>query len=287
MKNLATQVLDVSGGQLAWDQMGPESPGSAQRLLVLVNGFQRTRQDFRALRRRLHQADPHLVSIALDNRGCGETVNSADFDVPDMARDVLKLASQVRGSLGLDQFALLGISMGGMISQVAAAHSESVSHLVLVSTTAGGVHRVWPGANGPAQVPESFGGWPDDPGEMMKKMQSYFGNRFLKSSPLLVSAMAKTVSQAGAAETSRQGAQQQYRATRHFDGTAALEALSRKTRALVVTGAEDRIIPPVNSEILAGMIPGSVLRVYPEVGHLILIEEPEVFAGDVANFLRS
>lgn len=287
MVNLSTQFLEAPGCKLAWDQMGPELQSSAERLLVLVNGFQRTRQDFRALRRRLHQADPHLVSIALDNRGCGETVNTADFDLTDMARDVLRLAGQVQQNLRLEKFALLGISMGGMIAQVAAAQSESVSHLFLVSTTAGGARRVWPGAAGSERVPESFSGWPVDADEMMTKMRSYFGSRFLKSSPLLVASMAKTVSKSHSAETALQGAQQQYTASRHFDGLASLKALSRETRVLVVTGEEDSIIPAANSEILVGLIPRSVLKVYPEVGHLILVEEPEVFARDVGDFLQS
>jgi 3-oxoadipate enol-lactonase len=285
--NPSAQFLDVLGARIMWDQMGPEAGNRAERILVLVNGFQRTRQDFRALRRRLHQADRGLVTVSLDNRGCGETVTSAEFSLQNMAHDVLEVARLAQLNHGLESCALLGISMGGMIAQVAASCTDAVSHLVLVSTTAGGVHRIWPGGVGPDQVPHVFGGWPSDPDALMTRMRSYFGSRFQKSSPLLVTSMARAVAQAGADGTSKQGAELQYRAGRFFDGTAALNALSASVRTLVVTGDEDHIIPPGNSERLAQLIPGADLKVYPGVGHLILVEEPDVFAADILEFLHN
>lgn len=57
--------------------------------------------------------------------------------------------------------------------------------------------------------------------------------------------------------------------------------------ALVVVGEEDEITPPVESERMAGAIPGARLVVIPEAGHLASLERPEVFDGVLRDFLRA
>ncbi|GEM_PF-517518 len=53
---------------------------------------------------------------------------------------------------------------------------------------------------------------------------------------------------------------------------------------LVVEGSEDRLIPPGEGEILAGGIPGSLLRVLPG-GHGLVYEAPGELTGAVAELL--
>jgi 3-oxoadipate enol-lactonase len=56
--------------------------------------------------------------------------------------------------------------------------------------------------------------------------------------------------------------------------------------ALIVVGEEDEITPPVESERMAGEIPGARLVVIPEAGHLASLERPDVFNGALRDFLR-
>lgn len=56
---------------------------------------------------------------------------------------------------------------------------------------------------------------------------------------------------------------------------------------LVVVGDEDEIILPVNSHYLAAHIPQATLRVLPEAGHSWVIEQPELFAELLREFLLS
>ncbi|MBD7996250.1 alpha/beta hydrolase [Arthrobacter sp. Sa2CUA1] len=59
-----------------------------------------------------------------------------------------------------------------------------------------------------------------------------------------------------------------------------------RSPALILWGAEDNVLPREDQETLAAHIDGSVLKVYPGVGHLVLWEVPEQVAEDAAAFFR-
>jgi pimeloyl-ACP methyl ester carboxylesterase len=52
----------------------------------------------------------------------------------------------------------------------------------------------------------------------------------------------------------------------------------------VITGKEDRLIPPANSRLLAERIPGAVLEELPG-GHLFTTEHPDLFNRRVVEFV--
>lgn len=56
---------------------------------------------------------------------------------------------------------------------------------------------------------------------------------------------------------------------------------------LIVWGAQDNLLPRSDQEALAARIDGAVLKVYPDVAHMVLWECPERVAEDAAAFLRS
>ena len=67
------------------------------------------------------------------------------------------------------------------------------------------------------------------------------------------------------------------------DSTPGLSGISVPT--LVVTGADDEVIPPEESEALAAAIPGARLRVLPDAGHMVAWEQPEAFARELRDWL--
>ena len=282
-----TQFMTFEHAQFAVDYV-PQSGPEATQLLLLVNGYGRTRGDFRAFRKRISALHPGLATVSFDNRSSGETRNDLpSYDVAQMARDAHFVAERFARKMDLQSYAALGVSMGGMICQRLASDAEQrkgglkLSHLVLVSTTPGGHLRVWPGAREPllTYVP-----WPRDEVSMRTRMEKYFGPRFRRSSPLLVDMMIKNMLKATSdpQADSRSGAQ--FAASAHFDGTSFLSQI--KTPTLVVTGTEDAIIPAENARALVATLRDARLVEYPEVGHLILIEEPEKFVADTASFLH-
>ena len=54
--------------------------------------------------------------------------------------------------------------------------------------------------------------------------------------------------------------------------------------ALIVWGMEDRILNPAGAEELRGLFPNSELRLMPGIGHLPMMEAPEIVARDYLTF---
>ncbi|TVS17542.1 MAG: alpha/beta fold hydrolase [Planctomycetaceae bacterium] len=68
------------------------------------------------------------------------------------------------------------------------------------------------------------------------------------------------------------------------DATASLTQISVPT--LVVTGADDALIPPTESETLAQVIRGAQLKVIPHAGHLVAFEQPGEFNQVLKEWLK-
>jgi pimeloyl-ACP methyl ester carboxylesterase len=264
---------------------------------------------------------PQLVTLSLDNRGIGQTTieNPGDITLEEMAHDVLELVQRLVEKHGFATWSLLGISMGGMIAQTAAFYASQLqlpspkeqtekgqidnttrfslpplSHLFLVSTTAGGDWRVFPPHTPPrSEIKFHKRTAPRSLEDVKNQMSRYFGSRFLANSPLLFELFCKNICKLEQEKVSSQEIsrdtlseeERQFYASLHFNGGAFLKKLEAQ-QIIVYTGDEDGVIPPQNSHYLQQQIPRSRLRVYPRVGHLILIEEPENFAQDVASALN-
>lgn len=285
-ENGKTQFLEVEGARLAYDVNVQLDDSS---LLVCVNGFQRSRLDFRAFRNRLRQHFPSCATVAIDNCGIGETEITARsaLTIELMAEDVQMVVDHVLKKLSFDHYFLMGISMGGMISQACAAKDNKVTKLILISTSAGGKERVLPnGKVGSREIPENYGGWPLEEEALFKKMKPYFGQKFLEKSPLLVKTMVKNMLRYYHEKSEEGGSasQMQYTAVRDFDGTLLLPKI--KVPTLIVSGDEDAVIPPQNSEYLAKHLAQGRISLYPQAGHLLLIEEPEKLVQEISQFLQ-
>ena len=68
------------------------------------------------------------------------------------------------------------------------------------------------------------------------------------------------------------------------DSTALLAQVTVPT--LVVTGADDVLIPPSDSETLARAIRGAQVAVIPRAGHLVAFEQPELFNQALREWLN-
>jgi 3-oxoadipate enol-lactonase/4-carboxymuconolactone decarboxylase len=53
---------------------------------------------------------------------------------------------------------------------------------------------------------------------------------------------------------------------------------------LVITGSEDRMMPPENSRLLADGIPGAELHIVEDAGHLFFQEKPQEVNGVLTAF---
>ncbi len=68
------------------------------------------------------------------------------------------------------------------------------------------------------------------------------------------------------------------------DSTPTLQWIDPPT--LVIGGQDDQLIPPAESEKIAGGIRGARLEMLPDAGHLSNLEQPDLFNRSAAEFLK-
>src|ERR1700688_161234 len=214
--------------------------------------------------------DPELVEdlartfrvITFDNRGTGQS------DKPDAPYSIEMFADDAAGLLGkLDgpRAHVFGVSMGGMIAQeFALRHPTHTATLTLGCTTAGGTHSIPPPpeslkiltAPREGVSPEDVirRGWPL--GHTPKYIAENRG-KLEAAIPRLLKYPTPP-----------------YAFQRQLEATYPLKTYERlpqiKAPTLVVTGAEDVLIPAKNSEIIASQIPGAKLHLIAGVGHAFM-----------------
>lgn len=208
----------------------------------------------------------HFRVITFDNRGVGDT------DQPDVPYSIVQMADDAAGlldSLGVETAYVFGISMGGMIAQeLALRHPRRVRKLALGCTHCGIKHCV----PSPAWVTDVFRSLPGKQRERVVREcipinyspHTQQHNRQLIESliPLFVDNRQRL-----------HGYIQQINAVYAFDAYDRLSQIAAPT--LILTGADDVLIPPANSRIIAECIPNARLIEFPEAGHLFFIEKAE------------
>lgn len=215
----------------------------------------------------------HYQVISFDNRGVGDT------DQPDEAYSLGQMADDAAGllyALGVESAFVFGISMGGMIAQeFALRHPARVRKLALGCTHCGIKHCV----PSPAWVTEIFKSLPGKSREQVVRdcTPINYSPHTQQHNPQLIESLVPLF------VDNRQRLPaylRQLSAIYAFDTYDRLPQLSAPT--LVLTGADDVLVPPGNSGIIAERIPGARLIEFPDAGHLFFIEK----ADDVNRTLR-
>ena len=219
--------------------------------------------------------------ITFDNRGLGKSDKPVEpYTIKDMADDVVGLMDY----LGIDKAHILGVSMGGMITQeIAIRHPEKVRKLILASTTAGKDEK---GRHSP-QLLKSMGlkeGFSDediksvDIGGVVTSMNAYaFNGGVIKllATPYLWLRMKLF---------GIEGLKGQFEAAMTYSSVDRLHLIKAPT--LVITGTEDRIISPGESDLLASRIPDARLVKIEGGSHTVMVEKRGKFNREALDFLR-
>lgn len=250
-----------------------ESHGEGEPLL-LIRGLGSSADHWYA---QVPELSRHFRVITFDNRGIGRSGDPGGaFTVADMAADTAGLLD----ALEIDSAHILGLSMGGMIAQELALHyPQRVKGLILVVTHCGGEHQIKAGDEVMATLQRLA---VDDSLEARTEAATvFFAPQTLSERTDVVQEYA-AVSMKHPADT--EILQRQMSAVQTHD---AFERLDRiKAPTLVLTGADDVLIPPENSKILAERIPGAECRIIDGGGHQILIEQPEKCNRAIIDFLK-
>ena len=214
--------------------------------------------------------------IVFDNRDVGQSSYSdADYEVSDMAADALALAD----ALEIDSFDLLGMSLGGAISQhMALTAPERIRTLTLVVTYAG-LGR-WGAAR--ARTLRRFVEKMTPEEHVDNMMYLCFSEEFFENEQFAAAARE--------AMLSNPHPQRPEAFIRQLEAGSRHELRDRVGEIDLPThviGADrDVLVPCWKSEELAELIPGAKLTTL-RAGHALNIEAAEAFNAAVLEFLAA
>jgi pimeloyl-ACP methyl ester carboxylesterase len=232
--------------------------------------------------------DPALIDalaadrrvITFDNTGVGGSSGTTPDTIGQMARDAIAFLA----AMGLSQVDLLGFSIGSFVAQeITLIRPAIVRRLVLASSApqgAAGMHGWAPEVIGAVGTPHT-------------SPEEYIGVFFAPS---------QTSREAGGESVRRQYARTQDRdtattwATREAqydavctwgipDHSALQRVAAIACPVFVANGDSDPMILPHYSYLLAGLIPRSRVKIYPDSAHGFLFQHHAEFAADVETFL--
>ncbi|WP_161788443.1 alpha/beta fold hydrolase [Desulfonatronum thiodismutans] len=274
-----TGLVTAGDIQIAYREFGPleagkEAPGRAEahEHLLLIMGYGGL----------MEMWPPALIQglardrrvIVFDNRGMGFSGSSdAPYSIELFAEDALA----VLDGLGIEAAHVLGWSMGAFIAQeLVLGHPRRVDKLILLTGSCGGEAAIWPDE-------ATWNSLADLSGTLEERIQRMLNNLFpqgwLRQNPDPSAYLPPITAPIIDAHIQRQA-----QTLRSWPG--ACDRLSTISKpVLVITGTEDRVIPPENAHILTQALPHARAVEIQGGGHGVMYQEPERLAGLIDGFL--
>jgi len=261
-------TIQSNGITLAYDIQGAGHP------LLLISGIGYGGWYWRKLAPDLAA---HFQVITFDNRGAGGS------DKPDGPYTTAMMAADTIGlldGLGITRTHVLGHSLGGYIAQeVALARPDLVSKLILAATTTGGPNVIPITPEALKVIADRSG----DPVELFRRgVAVSTGPGFAERHPDVVEAL--WAYRASNPVPAAQYAAQVIAGAQH-NAEARLGNIRCPT--LILFGAEDKVVPPSNAELLAQKVTGAQVKILPGLGHHMAIEDPKTIVAIIVDFCHA
>ncbi len=217
--------------------------------------------------------------ITFDNRGAGRT------DKPDAPYSIELFADDTAGllrALEVPRAHVFGISMGGMIAQELVLRHQAIAQtLTLGCTAAGGEHSLPPPPEAIAALTAPRAGKTD--AELIREgwpflyTRNYIDRHREKLEAGIPALIEFTIPVFAY--------KRQLEATFRFNTYARLDQI--RTPTLVITGADDNLLPAGNSQIIAQRIPGARHHLIANSGHLFFDEATDEFLSVFVPFVKT
>lgn len=234
--------------------------------------------------------DPILVDtiaaqrevILLDNAGVGLSTGTVPLTVTQMARDAIAFFD----AMELERIDILGYSLGGMVAQeIALLRPRVVRRLVLAGTGPRGGQQMHGWTFDIERVANQANNGLDD-------LLHIFFEITESSRALGREYVQRAFNRAEGADRPNgpEVARAQYDAIVEWGipDQSQLNRLAGITQpTLVAAGANDMMIPTVNSQLLTDLLPDARLRIYADAAHGFLFQYPRQFAELVIEFLAA
>ena len=271
-----THVLNASNGV---DYAYRATGASDGNPLVMLQHF----------RGNLDNWDPALIEalatgrrvITFDNRGVAASSGTTPSTIAQMALDAIDFID----ALGVGEVDLVGFSIGSFVAQeIVLVRPSTVRSLVLASSApqgASGMHGWAADVIGAVGKPET-------------SAEDYLSVFFTNSEASRAAGQQVAGRVFGARTVNRDAATSWQTRLAQYDAVCAwglpnhslLERVSAIDKPVfVANGDSDPMILPRYSYLLAGLIPGARLKIYPDAAHGFLFQHHAEFAADVDAFL--
>jgi 3-oxoadipate enol-lactonase len=250
-----------------------ESHGQGEPL-ILIRGLGSNADHWYA---QVSDFSKHYRVTTFDNRGIGRSGDpEGSFTIQDLAADTAALMD----ALEIASAHVLGVSLGGMIAQeMAIQYPRRVRGLILAVTHCGGAQQI----RASPDIAETLRRLVVEGSveARVRALEIFFAPATITERPQVVQEYAEVSMRYPAGV---EILQRQMDAVAGHDTGDRLHRIAAAT--LVLTGAQDVLIPPANSALLAGRIPKAELLVVPGGGHQILIEQAQACNQTIIAFLQ-
>ena len=274
-----SQFLNLDDGSRIHyrDEGNDEGP-----VIVLLHGFNASLFNFERLVPLLAE-DFRLVSLDLPAFGLTGAVPSGEYTIENFKETV----SELTHYLDIEKFSIAGNSMGGHVAwRYALEYPDQIEGLILIA--AGGV-------SGEEQTM-------DDSPIVWKLMDSglarkillfftpkFFANQGLQTAvadpKLVTEELVSQFHELALLKGSREAILSMITGDRRSSsGPEIFNQISAPT--LVIHGEEDNLIQVESSKYFEENIPNVEVKIYSNIGHLPMYEDPERTAKDIRNFIK-
>lgn len=268
-----TQYIKIRDLQLSYRRFGKRREMS----LLLLNYYSANMDDW----------DPMITNglateydvIIFNYPGVGLSSGKTPPTVAELVKYTLAFCQ----GLGLNRINALGFSLGGMIvQQLSAEHPELLNRIIVLGTAPRGGEGL--------TFTELSAEEREDPEKLL--MSAFFttseqsvaaGRAYLKRLKLRTEDRDKPVSKEAA--IAELAAIREWGKIPTTDRFAVLPKIRQPT--LIVHGAKDVVVMPINAFLLAQHIPNAQLIMYPDASHGAQSQHAEVFLEHVRIFLNS
>lgn len=248
--------------------------------LIMINGYGGNIAGW--LPEQIQMLSEHHQVILFDNRGAGQSDKpTTPYSMAQFAADTVA----VLDALHLDRGHVFGLSMGGMIAQhVALNYPTRVLGLILDVTAVawmGHPKFVAPSQEVFAQLTKPPSG--DRAKDTREGWELFYTPAFIESNQELLEHNLQrqlTLPQTPAFSLKLQNEAM----LKTHDTYEQLPQIACPT--LIQTGTEDLVIPAVNSQMMASLIPNARLIEYPGCGHLLMKACGTEVLQDILDFLE-